>query len=370
MKTPLKIAITGTRGIPNRYGGFEQFAEKLSVGFAARGHDVWVYNTHFHPLNIQEYRGVGIISKRSPEKLLGSSANYLYDFICIRDAVRRKADIILECGFASAAPCYPIIDMQAARLVTHMDGMEWKRTKWGKQTRRIIRRSIIKAIRYSDAIVCDHLEILKFYATNYSVKPVYISYGAELMGATDKTVLEAFDLEAGNYYLIIARLEPENNIRSILSGYIAAGLDQPLMVVGDHQGKYGRQILQEFKDQNNILFAGGIYHGESLENLRHFSKALIQGHSVGGTNPSLLEAMAAGARIIAHDNPFNRAILEEDALYFKNGEDLSELLQDLDQSKASGRDMINNNRDKIRASYQWENIIRQYEELFLNLTGG
>jgi len=363
----MKIAITGTRGIPNRYGGFEQFAQKLSVGLAAKGHDVWVYNTLSHFYKEPKYRGVRIVSKISPEKLMGSSANYLYDYICLKDAIRRHADIILECGFPSAAPAYPYLNLKRTRLVTQMDGMEWKRTKWGKHTRSIIRKSIVKTIQYSDALICDHLEILKFYAMNYGLKPVYIPYGAEIMGAGDKTVLEAFKLEAGHYYLVIARLEPENNIRNILKGYLAAELDEPLIVVGNHSEKYGRQIMREFGNEQQIIFAGGIYHEESLDNLRHFSKALIQGHSVGGTNPSLLEAMAAGAWIIAHDNPFNRHILEEDALYFKSEDDLAMLLREMEDKLPSSPEMIRNNQHKIRTDYQWEDIIKRYEILFQDI---
>lgn len=363
----MKIAITGTRGIPNRYGGFEQFAQKLSVGLAAKGHDVWVYNPRFHLYKEPEYRGVRIVLKASPERLMGAAANYLYDFTCLRDAIRRRADIILECGFASAARSYPYLNLKKTRLVTQMDGMEWKRTKWGKHTRRIIRKSIVKTIRYSDALVCDHPEILKFYAMNYGLQPVYIPYGAEVMGSADKAVLEAFKLEAGHYYLVIARLEPENNIRSILMGYLAAGLDEPLIVVGHHKGKYGRQILREFGDWQQIIFAGGIYHEESLDNLRYYSKALIQGHSVGGTNPSLLEAMAAGAWIIAHENPFNRYILDEDALYFTSEDDLARLLRAIENELPSSREMIINNQQKIWADYQWNDIIKRYEDLFQDL---
>ena len=363
----MKIAITGTRGIPNRYGGFEQFAQKLSIGLAAKGHDVWVYNTKSHLYREPEYRGVRIVSKPSPEGLMGSSANYLYDFTCLRDAIHRRADIILECGFASAAPCYPFLNLKKSRLITQMDGMEWKRAKWGKQIRSIIRKSIVKTIRYSDAMVCDHPEILKFYAMNYGLQPIYIPYGAEIMGAGDKAVLEAFKLEAGHYYLVIARLEPENNIRNILLGYLAAEPGEPLIVVGDHGGKYGRQVMREFRDRQQIIFAGGIYHEESLDNLRYYSKALIQGHSVGGTNPSLLEAMAAGAWIIAHDNPFNRYILEEDSLYFKTRDELTVLLREVEKSMPSSPEMIRNNQAKIRKDYQWEDIIKRYEDLFEDL---
>jgi glycosyltransferase involved in cell wall biosynthesis len=138
--------------------------------------------------------------------------------------------------------------------------------------------------------------------------------------------------------------------------------------VGDYRGKYGRKIRNEFAKQKRIIFAGGIYHEESLDNLRHFSKALIQGHSVGGTNPSLLEAMAAGARIIAHDNPFNRYILEEDALYFKTKDELAPLLRELENRWPSSAELIRNNKEKIRTDYQWENIIKQYENLFVDLS--
>lgn len=363
----MKIAITGTRGIPNRYGGFEQFAQKLSSGLAARGHDIWVYNAKSHQYRKPEYRGVRIVSKPSPEKLMGSSANYLYDFICMRDAIRHRADIILECGFASAAPSYPFLNLKKTRLVTQMDGQEWKRAKWGKQTRRIIRKSIVKAIRHSDTLVCDHPEILKFYAMNYGLQPIYIPYGADIMVAFDKTVLEAFNLVAGHYYLVIARLEPENNIRTIIQGYLAAGLDEPLIVIGNHNGKYARNIHREFSQSRKIIFAGGIYHEESLDNLRHYSKAIIQGHSVGGTNPSLLEAMAAGALIIAHDNPFNQYILEEDSLYFSSRGELTQLLREMENTSPTITEMIRNNYDKIRTNYQWVDIINRYENLFEDL---
>jgi glycosyltransferase involved in cell wall biosynthesis len=225
----------------------------------------------------------------------------------------------------------------------------------------------VKAIQYSDALVCDHPEILKFYAMNYGLQPVYIPYGADNMGAGDKSVLEAFNLSVDRYYLVIARLEPENNIRNIILGYLAARSDEPLIVVGDYRRKYGRRIVNEFRHERKIIFAGGIYHEESLDNLRHYSKALIQGHSVGGTNPSLLEAMAAGAWIIAHDNPYNRYILEEDSLFFKSAEHLTQLLKELGKWSPLSEEMIRNNREKIWKSSQWNDIINRYEALFLDL---
>jgi glycosyltransferase involved in cell wall biosynthesis len=140
-----------------------------------------------------------------------------------------------------------------------------------------------------------------------------------------------------------------------------------MIIVGDYSGKYGRKINREFGDEEKIIFAGSIYHEESLDNLRHFSKALIHGHSVGGTNPSLLEAMSAGAWTIAHDNHFNRFILEDDALYFESSNDLTGLLKQINKHLPVAQEMISNNREKIRTDYQWVDIIQKYEDLFVDL---
>ena len=138
----MKIAITGTRGIPNCYGGFEQFAEKLSAELAARKHEVWVYNPHFHPFLNENLGQVRILRKPLREKLFGPGANYVYDFLCLKDALNRKADVILECGYASAAPSYPLLRKGKTRLITHMDGMEWQRARWSPVVQRLIMKEM------------------------------------------------------------------------------------------------------------------------------------------------------------------------------------------------------------------------------------
>lgn len=363
----MRIAITGTRGIPNLYGGFERFAERLSVGLAERGHEIWVYNPAWHPYAGQYYRGVRILRKGLPEKSIGPGGNYLYDLRCLKDALRRGCDIILECGYASASPWYPLLKRKNTRLVTHMDGMEWQREKWGWLTRKLFQKAERMAVKHSDLIVCDHPEIASYYRKRYSVNPAMIPYGADIPETWDRTIPLKYDLESGNYYLIIARLEPENNIRPVIEGFLASGVPGSLVVVGDHSGKYGKMIFRNFRNSDEVRFTGGIYDPVDLDHIRHFSKALIHGHSAGGTNPSLLEAMAAGTYIIAHDNPYNRWVLGDNAAYFSTAGDISTLLSDRIPLKGDCEKMISRNIERIRKYFQWDLVIRRYEVLFKEL---
>ena len=136
-----------------------------------------------------------------------------------------------------------------------------------------------------------------------------IPYGAEIRENWDEAVLRDAEIEPGAYYLLVARLEPENNIKMIIKGYLASRAEETLVIVGDYSGKYGRSVFREFGNNTSIKFMGGIFDQRFLDHMRHYSKAVFHGHSVGGTNPSLLEAMAAGAFLIAHENPYNRWVL-------------------------------------------------------------
>lgn len=367
----MKIAITGTRGIPNRYGGFERFAEKLSAGLVAAGHKVWVYNPHFHPYNENYWQGVDILVLKSHERILGTGANLLYDLSCLKDATRMKPDVILECGYASAAPWYPFLKRKGIKLVTHMDGMEWQREKWSRTIRNMFRRAERMAVRYSDGIVCDHPDIASYYQEKYDFKPVMIPYGAEIKEKWDEGILRKGagimvpeEIKPGAYYLLVARMEPENNIRMIIEGFLASGINETLVVIGDYSRKYGRRIIRELGYQKRIIFSGGLFDEDLLDHLRHFSKAVFHGHSAGGTNPSLLEAMAAGSLIIAHDNAYNRWVLGENAVYFRSRMELEESLLGIDRIRQDSGTWILNNLNRIREEFQWNLVTRKYEKLF------
>lgn len=362
----MKIAILGTRGIPNTYGGFEQFAEYLSVGLVNRGHSVAVYNVSFHEYKENEYKGVKIRKIYSPEKLIGASANFIYDFLCLKDALRNNFDVIYELGYHSNAPSYYFLKKNSPILITNMDGLEWKRSKWSFLTRKLIRHLERIAVERSDYLVSDNLAIQDYYKQKFGVESFYIPYGADVVTSFDKNILESYQVESTCYFLLIARLEPENNIEMILDGFVTSEHQCPFLVVGDKETKYGRYLQKKYRT-DDVHFLGSIYDKPVLDNLRYFSKLYFHGHSVGGTNPSLLEAMASQTLIVAHDNVFNRSVLGEDSFYFKDSDEVSSLIKDSDLDHIYTSRLINNNLEKIKKSYSWEKIISTYESLVNNL---
>ena len=366
----MKLAITGTRGVPNHYGGFEQFVMQFSTRLVDAGHEVVVYNPHGHPYKDNTYKGVEIIRKWLPEKMFKAMSNYVFDRSCLRDAYQRKVDIILECGYASAAPWYRWLRRKGVKLITHMDGMEWQRAKWNLITKKIIRKTESIAVKYSDALVCDNPVVADYYRKMYSVSPEMIPYGAVIPEKWNENSLIKVGLEAGTFYLIVARLEPENNIRIIIEGFLASNIRESLVIVGDYTRKSGSKLFKEFGGNPKIRFLGGIYDQDVLDNIRHYSKALFHGHSVGGTNPSLLEAMAAGSLIMAHDNPFNRWVLDKNAAYFNNQQELRNHIAGIDKLRQSADAWIPDNLARIESDFQWDSIVSQYEELFLRLLKG
>lgn len=366
----MKIAITGTRGIPNNYGGFEQFTENLSIGLAKKGHQVVVYNPHYHSYRRKEFEGVKILRTWLPENLFGAAANYIYDLRSIRNALKGKVDIILQCGYASASFFYPLINFRKTRLITHMDGMEWRRPKWNKVTREIIGLSEKIAARYSHHIVCDHINIARYYRLKYSRSPEVIPYGAWSEKEYDGNIPCGFGLAPGHYLLLIARFEPENNIRMIIKGWEEAETDLPLVIVGNYNSGFGRKIYREYFQKDNIVFLGGVYNQSLLNNLRHSAKAIFHGHSAGGTNPSLLEAMAAGVPVLAHKNQFNCSILGDNAIYYRSSSDIKGILPELDKLMETAEQMVNNNLQKVKMHYCWDSVVDQYEDLFIRTLKG
>lgn len=359
----MKIAILGTRGIPNLYGGFEQFAEYVSVGLAGIGHEVTVYSPTFHPYRDATYKGVNIVRKWCPEGKIGAAAHILYDYLCLRDALGREADVVLELGYQSSAISMLLCPTRKTRLITNMDGMEWKREKWGPIIRRFTRWAEKVGVQKSDALVADNQGIQDYISGTYGKASVMIPYGAEVFDKADASVLGKYGLSANGYFILIARMEPENNVETILDGYVQSGAALPFIVVGNHAHAYGARLRQKFEG-SNVHFAGGIYDINILNNLRFHARTYFHGHSVGGTNPSLLEAMASQAMIAAHDNIFNRSVLGDDALYFDSARDVAGILDNQAAIEAGREKYIAANLGKIRETYRWDRIVGQYADLF------
>lgn len=363
----MKIAILGTRGIPNKYGGFEQFAEYLSVGLVEKGHAVTVYNPKFHDYQDSTFKGVEIIHVKSPEDKLGAAANFIFDYLCLKDALKKDFDIILECGYQSASISYFFTPIHKSKIVTNMDGLEWKRAKWSKPVKALTKLFEKWGVKKSHHLVSDNEGIRTYFKKQYGVESSMIPYGANLFSNPDTECLTEYNVQANAYYLVIARLEPENNIEPVLDGYTESTSSTPFLVVGNHETDYGRYLKQKY-EHTEIQFLGGIYNADTINNLRYFSKAYFHGHSVGGTNPSLLEAMACSCLIVAHDNPFNKSVLGENARYFGDKKEVAKIIDNLPSLQQKKSDFVRQNLKLIETTYSWTTIVNQYEALFLKLT--
>lgn len=357
----LRIGILGTRGIPNNYGGFEQISGYLAEGLAERGHSVTVYNSHRHPYKDNTWKGVQIVHCFDPEYILGTAGQFVYDLNCIIDARKRNFDAILTMGYTSSSVwgwAYP----SKSTIISNMDGLEWKRSKYSAKVQRFLKYAERLAVKYSDAHIADSIGIQQYLQKKYGIDPAYIPYGAEILTSVDEGVQDKFNLVKDDYYLLIARMEPENNIDMILSAFQETDSARSFLVVGNMKNKYGRYIAEKFSSDSRIRFAGPVFDIQTLHSLRHYACLYFHGHSVGGTNPSLLEAMASKSLIAAHSNVFNRCILEDDAWYFMDKDDIKKILDQPVVMEQRDR-MKRNNFNKILQEYGWSTIINQYEKL-------
>ncbi|HET6254277.1 MAG TPA: DUF1972 domain-containing protein [Puia sp.] len=359
---PMKIGILGTRGIPNTYGGFEQFAQYLSVGLVRRGHSVWVYNSSNHPYREKDWRGVRIIHCSDWENRIGTAGQFVYDYNCLMDARRREFDVLLQLGYTSNSIFHSIWPGKALNVI-NMDGLEWKRTKYSPMVRKFLLRAEKWAARHAHVLVADSLGIRDYIEKKYRRPATYIPYGADLPDSYEIGKLSKWGLRPGGYFLLVARMEPENNIELIIKAWLAAGKRKPLVLVGDAGNGFGTWLRKIYRDEK-LLFAGAIYETGTINALRHYSSLYLHGHSVGGTNPSLLEAMACGCTIAAHDNPFNKEILGNEACYFSSKDDLAALMtRPLYSGQTNGWKQLN--AEKILTRYSWDIVIDRYLRLFM-----
>lgn len=371
----MKIAFISTRGIPNNYGGFEQFAEYISVGLVARGHEVVVYSPHFHPYKEDSYKGVRIKHIYSPETWMGSSVgSFFYDFASLKDALKKEYfDIIYEAGYTSIVPAYIWFNVRKIKypiFTTNMDGLEYKRTKFNKWVQKFIFWEERTTVKHSHYLIADNMGIHDYYKEKYGKDSKYLAYGADIHDDYDESLLDEFGLKPYEYYLLVARLEPENNIVMAIDGYLASpeNGNRPLIIVGKTNTPHGKELVEKYGKETFVRFVGGIYDFKKLNSVRYYSFAYFHGHSVGGTNPSLLEAMASSCYILANDNIFNRAVLKVNAHYYDSSEAVTKLLESIEVSyKMCREQFINNNLVEIENEYSWEKLVDEHEKYFMSL---
>ena len=357
----LRIGILGTRGIPNQYGGFEQVAEYLSAGLIERGHEVMVYNSHKHPYQEKYYNGVPIIHCYDPEYFMGTAGQFIYDLNCILDARKRNFDIILMLGYTSSSVWKNLYPRKAI-IISNMDGLEWQRAKYSGRVKKFLKYAEKLAVSSSHYHVADSEVIKSYLDEKYRINSKYIAYGADMHYRTDERLLLEYGLAKKEYFALMARMEPENNIEMLLDGFCLSKSQKKFIVIGNTTNGFGKYLCNKFKHDKRIIFLGALFDQQKLKSIIKFSSVYFHGHSVGGTNPSLLEAMAAGAFIAAHSNPFNKSILKENALYFT---DINEVSMIIDQHETRfDESFIENNYASIKRDFTWDKIIGQYDHFF------
>jgi glycosyltransferase involved in cell wall biosynthesis len=366
MTTPdtLRVAMIGDRGIPARYSGFSTLVEEVSTRLVAEhGMDVTVYcrSPYFdeHP---PSYRGVQLTylaarGGKSFESLGHSAAAILH-------AARRPFDIAFVVDPGNGPLTLPL-KLRGMPFIIHTDGLGWQRSKWNALQRRYYRWSEWVSARLATALVCDSHAMADYYRQTYRAPSSYLPYGGVVGGAPDHTAPARFGLAPDGYHLVVARLEPENNVDLLIRAYKASGARLPLVYVGGarYESEHARRVFAEADERVHCI--GPVYDAALLNGLYTHCRSYIHGHEVGGTNPSLLRAMAAGAPCLAIDVVFHREVLQDHGLYFdKSSGRLADLIESLEADPAEARRRGLAARAQADRLFRWDAVAAGYAELF------
>jgi len=358
------LHILGTRGIPASHGGFETFAEKLALYLVARGWDVHVYcqAAQTDSFAIEMWRGIRLIRLPASASSLGTM---LFDARALLH-VRKRPGVVLTLGYNTAIFNALLGRRGIRRHVMNMDGIEWRRKKWGIFARLWLRANETIGGYLAAELVADHPEVARrLAALNSRTAITMIPYGAEILArqSSDAATLEQLALDSGGYALVVARPEPENSILEIVSAWSSRRRDLKLVVLGDYTADNAYASRVKAAASEEVVFPGAIYNPASVQALRAHAKLYIHGHTVGGTNPSLVEAMGAGNAVLAHDNPFNRWVARDGARYFAGTVQCAQQLDQLLQDDALLERLAAHARDRCARRFQWQAVLEEYADL-------
>jgi len=363
----VKVNILGIRGLPAAHGGFETFAAKLAPYLIDRGHEVVVYcQEDSGPFERWEDEWQGIKRVHFRPRSGGSLGTIEFDLKCVIDVLHDKSSIDLVLGYNTGIFTL-ILRAKKRKIAINMDGIEWKRAKWGLIAKSWFYINEIFAANFCSIPIADHPEIARHVDKRCLKKSVMIPYGAEKVLSGNEKTIKALGLEPNNFFVSIARIEPENSILEIVCAFKQAPSEAKLLVLGklDDDNSYHRQVRAEAT--SNVIFAGAIYDAEKVASIRKFSRAYIHGHQVGGTNPSLVEALGAGSAVIAHDNRFNKWVCGEKQFFFSNISSLVEQLHFVWHNKESRKSASIAALTRFETAFRWEDILARYEKVLLSL---
>lgn len=360
------LAILGTRGIPAGHGGFETFAERLALYLATRGWDISVYCQGVQNGNLDEDVWSGIKRIVVPTRMAGPVGTMEYDWRCIMHFLKGKDKLALTLGYNTAI-FNILLRLKGAVNVMNMDGLEWKRKKWNILERLWLILNERIGMHVSNHLIADHPGIAARLSRFVNPEKVsVIPYGADIFPAPLEDALHTYDLLSCEYALVVARPEPENSIYEIVSAFSLRHRGMRLVVLGNfspNTNAYHAKVISAASDE--VCFLGAIYEKTTLQALRYHALAYLHGHQVGGTNPSLVEALAAGPIIIAHDNEFNRWVAGDCAIYFDGCSSCASIFDDLGSLRKSRDIMLATNRERCGTLFSWDKILNSYEEVLL-----
>lgn len=362
----------GTRGVPAAYGGFETAVEEIGSRLAERGHGVTVYcrtTSGAGPVP-RQHLGMDLVHlpavrHKAVETLSHTAASVLHV------ATHRPPDAAFVFNAANA-PFIPWLRFRGIPTAVHVDGLEWQRGKWGPTGKRYYRWAEDFSVRMADALIADAQGIVDYYRREFDIPTDLITYGARILRDAPTDRLAELDLRPGGYHLVVARFEPENHVDVIIDGYLGSSARLPLVVVGSapYAAEYTNRIAERAASDPRIRMLGGLWDQAQLDQLYAHAVTYLHGHSVGGTNPSLLRAMGAGTAVIAWDVVFNREVLGTGGVYFGSSFALSPLIEDAELSPHHTVELGDALRCRAEQRYDWDTVTDGYEALARRLADG
>lgn len=357
------LLILGTRGIPAAHGGFETFAEKLALFLAGRGWRVGVYCQEEVPAITQRFRSEiwqGIELIHTQVASTGPRATLEFDWHCVRDAAQRQA-VNLVLGY-NGAIFLPYLRLAGRKILTNMDGIEWRRPKWTLPVRSWFWVNEWIGAWASHRLVADHPVIADHLATRRPRSATaMIPYGGVAVENASAEPLAKFGLDSGRYLISIARIEPDNSILTLVEAFSRKPRGMKLVVLGtfSDESAYHRKVKAAAGPE--VIMPGAIYDAETVQALRFHARGYMHGHTVGGTNPSLVEALWAGNPVIAHDNPYNRWTAGEAGLFFRDAESCEAAIEGLLADDALAARLKAAAQERARKAFDWQAVLEAYE---------
>ncbi len=361
----MRIALIGTRGVPARYGGFETAVEEVGRRMASSGHEVTVYcrgeNNRDHYLGMHLVH-LPSVRRRSLETLSHTALSIAHDLW------RGHSDVAIVFNAANSV-FVPLLRLRRTPVATHVDGLEWQRGKWGPWGRRYYRLAESLAVRWSDRLIADAQGISDYYTEEFGATTDLIAYGAPLVTPREDKLHE-LGLQRRRYHLVVARFEPENHVDVIIRGYRRSHAAHPLVVVGSapYASDHVRDIQSLADGDPRVHLLGGVWDQDLLDQLYANAASYLHGHSVGGTNPSLLRAMGAGSPVLAYDVTFNREVLDASDIYFTDSAGLATLLDRAEADPGRMDELGEELRLRAASAYTWDRVAKEYEQLCEDMT--